>query len=88
MKKILANLALTGSLLITAAVLAPLFHGFDQTRTLGLLCDQGSRGTLATAEVVTRSELSTGLQDGALGNRGGQVSDLVCRAITRSFSVE
>lgn len=86
MKKILANLALTGSLLITAAVLAPLFHDFDQTRTLGLLCDQSGRGALA--EAVTRSDLSTGLPDGALGNRGGQVTDFVCRAISRNFSVE
>jgi hypothetical protein len=63
MKKMAANLALMGSLLITAAVLAPLFHGFDHGQTLGLLVsgDQAGRANLATAEVATRADISTGL---------------------------
>lgn len=88
MKKIAANLALTGSLLVTAAVLAPLFHGIDQGQSLGLWIDQAGRGNLATVEGVTRADMSTGLlaQDtGALAQfcgRGGQITDLICHTVT------
>lgn len=54
MKKIAANLALTGSLLITAAVLAPLLQ--DQGQSLGLWIDQ-----VGPANLAGRADLSTGL---------------------------
>lgn len=101
MKKMAANLALMGSLLITAAVLAPLFHGFDQAKTLGLLMtnDQAGRANLATADVATRADLSTGLLiDDASANasvdsgtvakfcaKGGQITDLVCEMVAVYF---
>lgn len=86
MKKIAANLALTGSLLMAAAVLAPLIHGFDQDQTLGLLLsrDQARQGYMATAEMATRADVSTGLIVADAGPvarfcaQGGQVTELVC----------
>ena len=60
MKKISPYFAWTGSLLITAAVLAPLLHRFDQGQGLGLWIDHLDRANLATTERV--ADWSTGLE--------------------------
>ena len=87
MKKIAANFALAGSLLMAAAVLAPLFHSIDKGQSLGLWMDQAGRANLATDEVVTRAHLSTGLvvQDAGAVTRfcgqGGQITNLLCDSL-------
>jgi hypothetical protein len=92
MKKIAANLALTGSLLMTAAVLAPLFHGLDKTQSLGLWMDQMGQGNLSTAEVVTRADISTGLVPQDMGSlerfcdQAGQITNFICQAVAPYLS--
>ena len=86
MKKFMANLALTGSLLVSAAVLMPLFQqshpkGLGQSGVSLLLTPVTNPTSFDPPEVIARADLTMGLLDPTMNPtcpRSGWAKDLIC----------